>query len=271
MDDWPAWKEGCERWSRERLSQVNPADVGQQPSAATLPDPTKGLWWVCGPRVSALQRLMVQMRLPDFYEYCDAPRGAAADTEPLDVFEMRIPESLQANYKVPPYFIDDLWDRIPDSIRPPWRWILLGPARSGTPFHIDPMGTSAWNACFEGRKRWALYPSGGWGAEGNNWSPPGVKTQQTAEGLQGEAPSAYEWWSHIYPTLPVEERPLEFYQEAGQVVFVPRGWWHAVVNETWMMALTQNFTNDNNLQESLQTLKESDPQLGEILALVAQR
>lgn len=53
------------------------------------------------------------------------------------------------------------------------------------------------------------------------------------------APNAFRWYIEVYPTLKPEERPLELIQEPGEIIFVPAGWWHTVLNVTDTVAVTQ--------------------------------
>merc|ERR1719221_1938250 len=84
------------------------------------------------------------------------------DDSPLYLFETRIEsdpqtQELSKDFAVPDLFPNDFFDLVNVHKKPPYRWWSVGPRRSGTTLHTDPLDTSAWNAVTHGRKRWVLF------------------------------------------------------------------------------------------------------------------
>jgi hypothetical protein len=65
---------------------------------------------------------------------------------------------MASNAQVPAYFAEDLFSVLGEAARPEYRWLIMGPERSGSSFHKDPNATSAWNAVVKGSKKWILFP-----------------------------------------------------------------------------------------------------------------
>eukprot|EP00189_Rhodosorus_marinus_P002946 CAMPEP_0113955772 /NCGR_PEP_ID=MMETSP0011_2-20120614/1591_1 /TAXON_ID=101924 /ORGANISM="Rhodosorus marinus" /LENGTH=470 /DNA_ID=CAMNT_0000965643 /DNA_START=163 /DNA_END=1575 /DNA_ORIENTATION=- /assembly_acc=CAM_ASM_000156 len=169
------------------------------------------------------------------------------DDSPLYIFDSRFikldgSRILIGDYEVPKYFREDLFHLMGEHRRPPYRWFLVGPKRSGSGVHIDPLGTSAWNALISGRKRWILFP------------PNVPKKIVKAKNLKriGEDDEPVDYFTNILPRLKRSMGDtldyIEFVQYPGETVFIPGGWWHAVLNLDDTIAVTQNFVSSNNFR-----------------------
>ena len=106
------------------------------------------------------RKLKVTMK--EYLEYAIFNR----DDSPLYLFESNIEHHPQVKdiideYEPPrPLRQDFFVELLGEKKAPPHRWFLIGPKRSGSEVHQDPLGTSAWNTSVRGHKRWVLMPPG---------------------------------------------------------------------------------------------------------------
>lgn len=228
------------------------------------------------------------------------------EENPLYLFDHRFAQnvpSLVADFDVPSIFSEDFFSILGDD-RPHYRWLIVGAPMSGSTFHIDPNGTSAWNACISGAKKWIMFPPG--------HPPPGVIPSN--DGSEVTSPISLAEWSvtlhsclavrsflyclfrslrvycmtdlllsHLHLWTPqfyhrrfmnfypmcdeLDVRPIECVARSGDLVFVPAGWWHCVLNldaggdGTPNIAITQNYVSRTNLTSVCRFLRERREQV----------
>nr|GEZ28781.1 F-box protein At1g78280 [Tanacetum cinerariifolium] len=192
-------------------------------------------------RISQKSAKKLSMKFEDYVSYMQEQH----DEDPLYIFDDKFGEvapDLLKDYSVPHLFPDDYFDVLDSDQRPPFRWLIIGPERSGASWHVDPALTSAWNTLLCGRKRWALYPPGR--------VPLGVTVHVNDEDgdVDIETPSSLQWWLDYYPLLADEDKPIECTQLPGETIYVPTGWWHCVLNLETTIAVTQNYVNSKNFE-----------------------
>lgn len=204
--------------------------------------------------------------LGDYVAYMES-EGAALDDEPVYVFETLVDDDhddIISKFCVPKFFtalssargchtpIDrfDLLSAADDDglAFGLHRWLIMGPARSGSNLHVDPLGTSAWNTLLLGRKLWVLFPPET--AEADIKSAALIAFNQSTCNNTEEESSAPDscasgWFANVLPLLDtsVAATRVQFIQKEGETVFVPAGWHHAVLNLDPSVCVTQNFAS----------------------------
>jgi len=178
-----------------------------------------------------------------FKYYADYIRRQQDDS-PLYLFETNMDDNaairpLMDDYEVPDLFPNDYFALINQDSRPPFRWFCIGPRRSGTTVHTDPLGTAAWNAVTSGCKHWVLFEP--------------KEQRKIVKGKdvirKGEDDEAIMYFDFILPRIKRAHPELRVYeglQKAGDVIFVPGDWWHGVLNREDCVAVTQNYCGPDN-------------------------
>ncbi|KWU47429.1 Clavaminate synthase-like protein, partial [Rhodotorula sp. JG-1b] len=237
MSDWPAMSESSSRrWTLAHLAKRFPNIAFRAEATLTT--------------------------LPDYTRYHD---NCAQDESPLYLFESEFVNktanlegpSLGDDYSVPTCFSEDLFE-VMGTERPDYRWLIAGPTRSGSTWHVDPNHTSAWNAVTVGEKAWIMFPP--------DVTPPGVYASE--DGAQVEAPlslaewflSYYEHAKRVYGPRTTDSATRGKMREgicrAGEILYVPSGWWHIVVNLTPAIAVTQNYVSHRELPAVLRFMRD---------------
>lgn len=153
-------------------------------------------------------------------------------------------------------FEPDLFDVL-GQYRPNRRWLIIGPQGGGSTFHADPNGTSAWNAVIRGSKYWLMFPPL---ANGAAPDIPGVHvTDDLSEVTSPLSLSEYLLTFHEY----ARRTPgcVEAICEEGEVLYVPAGWYHMVVNLNEGIAVTQNFVSEADAASVLRFLRDRPDQV----------
>jgi len=220
------------------------------------------------------------MSLADFL--AQSRYGQQVGGDPLYLFdatfEVGCPQLLQ-KYTAPRQFAgapgeapvgfaeDVLFALLPPEQRPDHRWLLLGAAGSGSALHVDPLG-SAWNGVMEGAKRWVVVAPE-LVAAGEAAVPAAAAAACGAAAGGGTVEAWFEddgcGWPHWRRWLQARSggaagRWFEFTQRAGEVVYVPQGWAHAVLNlETFTVAITHNFVAEQDVDRCWEFLRADHP------------
>ena len=185
--------------------------------------------------------------------------GGEPDDQTLYLFDHRFQDKVPAlrggagrDWSCPRYFAGgdrDLFSLLGDE-RPRHSWIIAGCKRSGSNWHQDPNATSAWNAVIRGAKKWILLPP--------DVIPPGVHPSEDHATVATPL-SPMEWFLDFYPalgSLPRRQRDrcVEAVCREGEIMFIPSGWWHTVLNLEDSLAITQNYVSPSNLEACLRFL-----------------
>ena len=212
VDAWPALRED---WSLEGLARRFGDAVAFEVDG--------------GPGEARRSMGSAKVSLKEYARYCGD--GSDGDDAPLYVFEPRagVPAREQLE-PTPACFVNDalpgLLGSRDEKKRPlPRAWLLVSSKRSGTPVHDHPL-TAAWNVLLHGTKLWVALP-------------PGACPHAALLLEHGDEFSACEWFLK-WGDCALPRGSVVIVQRPREVVVLPAGWWHVVLNVEDSVALSMS-------------------------------
>ena len=166
--------------------------------------------------------------------------GMDQDLYFIDVGEVASAErNLNNAVDLPKCLLHPSWARKPNETR--GDYFFIGPPGSGTHLHAH---CNAMNLLVVGKKRWFLYPPTYNLYQKQFRVPKGTEIIPIDwERMEYPLIDMLRWFKARYESL--EHKPLEVIQEAGDLLYVPSGWMHAVLNisdclgKVWQMGFSQ--------------------------------
>ncbi|KAL3184482.1 hypothetical protein MRX96_031773 [Rhipicephalus microplus] len=145
---------------------------------------------------------------------------------------------MREDYEVPSYFKDDIFKYAKESDLPPTRAFNLGPALAGERIQTNPLDCNL--TCSA------------------TTTGPRARTRLIE--------TAVAWFKRIYPKTqsshwPRYFKPLEILQTAGEVVFVPAGWWYVVINLDVCVVMSHHHCSANTLSQAWPKLTRGNKKL----------
>ena len=119
------------------------------------------------------------------------------------------------DFTPPPLFhSSDAFLRLPEDLRPPFRWLFFGPAGTESKLHVDIWETDAWLGMLQGEKTFTLY------------HPAHRKFLEVGDNvwpdlLKGHNPDKFPQQSMAVPAQTL--------LKAGEIIYIPRKWPHHAV------------------------------------------
>ncbi|KAG8748702.1 hypothetical protein FRC10_000093 [Ceratobasidium sp. 414] len=201
--------------------------------------------------------------------YSEYASNCSQDDAPVYLFDSKFVEKtagdgdlgMGADYDPPTLFGEDLF-KLMGNKRPDYRWLV--PKDQAVLFTKTPMRRALGMLyVITGSKGWVMFPP--------DVCPPGVYVSEDEAEVTSPL-SLAEWFMLYFDAAWAEYGPNSVSANnrgkmrvgvchAGEIVYVPSGWWHLVVNLEASVAVTQNFASEHELVNILRFMRERADQI----------